>query len=91
MGQPTPGVPVFKVQTLGGTKTRNLHRNLLLPMQGRLREHDDMEREATSESDIEEDGNTEVSGVPILPHVRPMREGLTPIPQATHLKRLILK
>ena len=73
VGKHTPGIHVFKVQMVDGRKTRMLHRNLLLPLQGRLRQHGDMERDATSESDIEENGNTEVSGVPILPHVGPMR------------------
>ena len=35
IGQPTPGVPVYSVKSVAGGKTRVLHRNLLLPLQGR--------------------------------------------------------
>ena len=35
--QPTPGIPVYKVKCIAGSKTRVLHHNLLLPLQGRLR------------------------------------------------------
>ena len=31
--QPTPGIPVYKVQSLGGGQTKVVHRNLLLPLQ----------------------------------------------------------
>ena len=37
VGQPTPGVPVYTVKSLAGGRTKVLHRNLLLPMQGRVR------------------------------------------------------
>ena len=37
VGQPTPGVPVYTVKSLSGGKTKVLHRNLLLPLQGRIR------------------------------------------------------
>ena len=38
VGQPTPGVPVYTVKNITGGKTRVLHRNLLLPLQGRIRQ-----------------------------------------------------
>ena len=38
VGQPTPGVPVYTVKSLAGGKTKVLHRNLLLPLQGRIRQ-----------------------------------------------------
>ena len=56
-----------------------------------MRQQGNMERETTSESDIEEDGNVEVSGVPILLHVRPKRKDPTPKPQATQLKKAPIK
>ena len=37
VGQPTTGVPVYTVKSLAGGKTKVLHRNLLLPLQGRIR------------------------------------------------------
>ena len=38
IAQPTPGIPVYKVKCIAGGRTRVLHRNLLLPLQGRLRQ-----------------------------------------------------
>ena len=39
--QPTPGIPVYKVKCIAGGRTRVLHCNLLLPLQGRLRQSGD--------------------------------------------------
>ena len=36
--QPTPGIPVYTVRSLTGGQTKVLHRNLLLPLQGRMRQ-----------------------------------------------------
>ena len=36
--QPTPGVPVYVVKSIAGGRPRVLHRNLLLPLQGRIRQ-----------------------------------------------------
>ena len=36
--QPTPGVPVYVVKSIVGGRPRVLHRNLLLPLQGRIRQ-----------------------------------------------------
>ena len=36
--QPTPGVPVYVVKYIAGGRPRVLHRNLLLPLQGRIRQ-----------------------------------------------------
>ena len=36
IGQPIPGVPVYTVKSLSGGKTKVLHRNLLLPLHGRI-------------------------------------------------------
>ena len=38
IGQPTPGIPVYKVRSVAEGRTRALHRNLLLPLQGRVRQ-----------------------------------------------------
>ena len=40
VGQPTPGVPVYTVKSVAGGRARVLHRNLLLSLQGRLRQKD---------------------------------------------------
>ena len=37
VGQSTPDVPVYSVKRVGRGKTKVLHRNLLLPLQGRVR------------------------------------------------------
>ena len=42
VGQPAPGVPVYTVKSIAGGRTRVLHRNLLLPLQGRIRQEDGM-------------------------------------------------
>ena len=36
--KPTPGVPVYVVKSIAEGRPRVLHRNLLLPLQGRLRQ-----------------------------------------------------
>ena len=36
--QPTPGVPVYVVKSIAGGRPRVLHRNLLLPLQGSIRQ-----------------------------------------------------
>ena len=40
IGQPTPGIPVYEVKCIAGGKTRVLHCNLLLPLQGRIRQQE---------------------------------------------------
>ena len=49
MGQPTPNIPV---KSVAGGRTRVLHRNLLLPLQGRLRQEDGMRGEGISDSEV---------------------------------------
>ena len=38
--QLTPGVPVYAVKSIAGGRPRVLHRNLLLPLQGQIRQED---------------------------------------------------
>ena len=38
VGQSIPGVPVYTVKSVAGGRTRVLHRNVLLPLQGRVRQ-----------------------------------------------------
>ena len=49
MGQPTPGIPVYAVKSIAGGRPSILHRNLLLPLQGRIRQEGGVEEEGTSE------------------------------------------
>ena len=56
VGQPTPDVPVYTVKSLAGSKTKVLHRNLLLPLQGRIRQEGETVEEGVPDSDEEEEG-----------------------------------
>ena len=53
--QPTPGFPVYTVQCLTGGPTRVLHRNLLLPLQGRLRQEGEIVGEGATDSEGEKE------------------------------------
>ena len=67
VGQPTPSVPVYTVKSVAGGRTRVLHRNLLLSLQGRIRQEDGMRGEGISDSEdeVEEgDGMPKVARAP---------------------------
>ena len=49
--QPTPGVPVYVVKSIAGGRPRVLHRNLLLPLQGRLRQEGAIKDDSDSEGE----------------------------------------
>ena len=72
--QPTPGVPVYVVKSIAGGRPRVLHRNLLLPLQGRLRQGE--------ESNPDSDSEGEASETPKATHVgglggqTPLRRGM---------------
>ena len=51
--QPTPGVPVYVVKSIAGGRPRVLHRNLLLPLQGRIRQEDVTREESGPDSESE--------------------------------------
>ena len=53
--QPTPDIPVYTVQCLSGDQTKVLHRNLLLPLQGRLRQEGETVGEGVTDSEGEEE------------------------------------
>ena len=51
--QPTPGVPVYVVKSITGGRPRVLHRNLLLPLQGRMRQEGVTGEESSTDSESE--------------------------------------
>ena len=53
--QPTPGIPVYTVKSLSGIQTKVLHRNLLLPQHGRLRQEGETVAEGVTDSEEEEE------------------------------------
>ena len=50
---PTSGVPVYVVKSIVGGRPRVLHRNLLLPLQGRIRQEGLTGEESSPDSDSE--------------------------------------
>ena len=62
VGKPTPGVPVYNVQDIAGGRTRVLHRNLLLLLQGRIRQQGGTKGEGVSSSKDEHEGGYEDEG-----------------------------
>ena len=67
IGQPTPGIPVYKVECIAGGRTMILHRNLLLPLQGKVRQPGGLEVEDLQNPDEEEDEDDGMIGGPRAP------------------------
>ena len=61
--QPTSGIPMYKVECVAGGRTRILHRNLLLPLQGKIRQPGGLEVEDLPSTDGEEDEEDGMPGV----------------------------
>ena len=80
IGQPTPGIPVHKVQCAAGGRTRILHRNLLLPLQGKIRQSGGLQVEDLPSTDEEEDEEDGMPGAAGAPQVRARRNT---IPQSS--------
>ena len=53
--QPTPGIPVYTVTSLMGGQTKVLHWNLLLPLQGRIRQEGETVEKGVTDSEEEEE------------------------------------
>ena len=71
VGQPTPGVPVYTVMRVVGGKTKVLHRNLLLPLQGRIRQTGETVEEGVTDSEEEEEGRAVMLKVARVPKGEP--------------------
>ena len=76
--QPTPGIPVYTVRSLTGGQTKILHRNLLLPLQGRLRQEGETVGEGVTDSEEEEEEKAVTPCVTRAPNGGPTN---TPKPQ----------
>ena len=78
IGQPDPGIPVYKVESVAGGRTRILHRNLLLPLQGRIRQPGGQEVEDLQSPEEEENEDSGKPTVPRAPQVRARRRNVSP-------------
>ena len=70
VGQPTHGVPVYTVKSVAEGRTRVFHRNLLLPLQGKIRQPGRTEGEGISGTDEEEEGRDVMPKVARVPKGR---------------------
>ena len=78
---------MYKVESVAGSRTRVLHRNLLLPLQGRIRQPGGQEVEDLQSPEEEDDEGSGMPGVPRVPQVRTRRRNVSPQSKATqHMK-----
>ena len=82
--QPTPGIPIYKVKCIAGDRTRVLHCNLLLPLQGRLRQSEGQVGIDTPDLEEKEE---EDSGLPGVPQAPQAQVGKGPPPPQTKTKQ----
>ena len=81
---------MYTVKSLTGGQTRILHRNLLLPLQGRLRQEDETVEEGVTDSEEEEEEKAVTLCVPRAPKSGPTytsqpQNGLTSVePETSH-------
>ena len=78
IGQPNPCIPVYEVKCVAGGRTRVLHCNLLLPLQGRLRQQGGQEVEDPKGPEEEEKEDSGLPGVPKVPQVRTRKRPVSP-------------
>ena len=80
MDQPTSGVPIYAVKCIAGGRPRIMHRNLLLPFQGGIRQEGGIGGERGSDSEGEDEAPKvaispcERSKRTIKPHVNPTQQ-----------------
>ena len=77
IGQPNPGIPAYEVKSVAGGRTRVLHQNLLLPLQGRIRQQGGQEVE-DPQGPEEEEEDSGLPGVPKAPQVRTGKRHASP-------------
>ena len=78
IGQPTPGIPVYEGKCIAGAKTRMLHHNLLLPLQGGIRQQGRQVVEDPLGPEEEEEEEEEDSGLPGVPQAPQVKAGMRP-------------
>ena len=78
IGQPYPGIPVYKVKCIAGGKTWVLHRNLLLPLQGRIRQQEGQMGIDPLGPEEEEEEDSGLPGVSQAPQVHSGRRPASP-------------
>ena len=77
IGQPTPGIPVYEVKCIAGGRTRVLHHNLLLSLQGRIwQQGGQAEEDPLVPEEEEEDSG--LPGVPQAPQVSARKRPASP-------------
>ena len=69
---------MYEVECVAEGRTRILHRNLLLPLQGRIRQPGGLEVEDLQNPDEKEDEDNGMPGVTKVPQVRARRRNTTP-------------
>ena len=78
---------MYEVECVARGRTRILHRNLLLPLQGRIRQPSGLEVEDLQNPDEEEDADDVMPGVTRAPQVRARRRNTIPQSSLTqHVK-----
>ena len=80
VGQPIPSVPVYTVKNLSGGKTKVLHRNLLLSLQGRIRQEGGLVEEEGTDSEEEEVERAVRPKVAKAPRESPAKPSGSPLP-----------
>ena len=76
---------MYKVESVAGGRARVLHRNLLLPLQGRITQPGGQEVEdLQSNEEEDEDEDNRMPGVPRAPQVRTRRRNVSPQSKPTH-------
>ena len=93
VGQPIPGVPVYTVKRVAEGKTKVLHRNLLLPLQGRIRQTGETVEEGVTDSDEEEEGRAVMPKVARAPKGSPRvitKPQVSPTPADPNASSLIV-
>ena len=85
--QPNPDIPVYEVKSVAGGRTRVLHHNLLLPLQGRLRQQGGQEVEDPQGPEEEEEEDSGLPGVHEAPQGKAGKRPASPQEKPTqHLE-----